>query len=197
MTLSSRFARFIDLAPAVVLLMLGGATAFAAEVYEYRVLATTKTSTMEKEMNEAADAGFEFNSTMGGQTAFGGKEVLVVMAKGSGSPVKKKYKLLATSKTSTMQKEMSEMGEEGFEYKGQTVFESTFGGREVAVILELDSAKKKERIEFKLLATSKTSTMQKELDEAGKEGFVLTGMTVGKTAIGGNEVVSILRRVGK
>jgi hypothetical protein len=39
--------------------------------------------------------------------------------------------------------------------------------------------------------------MQKELAEAGKEGFELTGLTVAKTAMGGNEVVSILRRVGK
>jgi hypothetical protein len=119
------------------------------------------------------------------------------MMKGAGAAGKKQYKLLATNKTSTMQKEISDMGAEGFEYKGQTVFQSAFGGREVAVILELDSAKKKQRIEFKLLATSKTSTMEKELADAGKEGFELTGLTVGKTAIGGNEVVSILRRVGK
>lgn len=193
----SRIARLIEAGPVVAVLLLSSASAFAADVYEYRVLATSKTSTMEKEMNEAAEAGFEFSDTMGGQTAFGGKEVLVVMTKNTNAPGKKKYKLLATSKTSTMQKEMSAMGDEGFEYKGQTVFDSTFGGREVAVILELDSTKKPQRIEFKLLATSKTSTMQKELDEAGKEGFTLTGMTVGKTAIGGNEVVSILRRLGK
>jgi hypothetical protein len=194
----SRFSRLIErtaLAGAVSLLW--SASLLAADSFEYRVLATNKTSTMEKEMNEAADAGFEFASTMGGETAFGGKEVVVVMKKAAGTPVKKKYKLLATNKTSTMQKEISAMGAEGFEYKGQTVFESAFGGREVAVILELDSSKKPLRIEFKLLATSKTSTMQKELTEAGKEGFELTGLTVGKTALGGSEVVSILWRVGK
>jgi hypothetical protein len=135
---------------------------------------------------------------MGGETAFGGKEVVVVMMKQAGaSGARKKYKLLATNKTSTMQKEISEMGSEGFEYKGQTVFQSTFGGREVAVILERDTTNKVQPIEFKLLSTSRTSTMQKELEEAGKEGFELTGLTVGKTALGGNEVVSILQRAGK
>lgn len=89
------------------------------------------------------------------------------------------------------------MGDEGFEFRGQTVFESTFGGREVAIIMELDSTKPPQRIEFKLLSTSKTSTMQKELLEAGKEGFALTGLTVGKTALGGNEIISIMRRSGK
>jgi hypothetical protein len=39
--------------------------------------------------------------------------------------------------------------------------------------------------------------MEKELAEVGKAGFELVGLTVGKTAMGGNEVVSILRRVGK
>lgn len=179
--------------------ILTAGSAGAADLYEYRVLATTKTSTMEKEMNEAAAAGFEFSATMGGDTAMGGKEVVVVMAKGpnGASGPLKKYKLLATTKTSTMQKEMQALGNEGFEFRGQTVFESTFGGREVAVIMELDSTKPPQRIEFKLLATSKTSTMQKELAAAGQEGYVLTGLTVGKTALGGNELVSVLRRNGQ
>jgi hypothetical protein len=172
------------------------ASAFAADVYEYRVLATNKTSTMEKELNEAAAAGYEFSAVMGGDTAMGGKEVVVVMVKGTGTKGKK-YKLLATSKTSTMQKEMTEMGNEGFEFRGQTVFESTFGGREVGVIMELDSIKPAQRIEYKLQATSKTSTMQKELMEAGGEGFALAGLTVGKTALGGSELVSVLYRVAK
>lgn len=172
------------------------ASSWAADVYEYRVLATNKTSTMEKEMNEAADAGFVFSHVMGGDTAVGGKEVVTVMVKNP-EAAKKRYKLLATSKTSTMQKEMQAMGDEGFEMRGQTVFESTFGGREVAVIMELDSTNPPQRIEFKLLSTSKTSTMQKELSEAGKEGFALTGLTVGKTALGGNEIVSVMRRLGK
>lgn len=171
-------------------------TASAADVFEYRVLATKKTSTMEKELNEAAAAGYEFSSVMGGETATGGNEVVVVMAKSPGSE-KKKYKLLATSKTSTMEKEMQGLGAEGFEYRGQTIFVSTLGGREVAVILELDGAKPVQKIEFKLLSTTKTSTMEKELAEAGKAGFELVGLTVGKTALGGSEVVSILRRVGK
>lgn len=68
--------------------------------FDYRVLATSKTSTMEKEMNEAADAGFRFVSVMGGSSAFGGKEVVVVMMKSVGTPdAKRRYKLLATSKT--------------------------------------------------------------------------------------------------
>ncbi|HZM87478.1 MAG TPA: hypothetical protein VFF31_13225 [Blastocatellia bacterium] len=162
---------------------------------EFRLLATNKTSTMQKEMNEAADAGFHFEGTMGGETSFGGSEVVVIMSRDPSAPEKRyEYKLLATSKTSTMQKELQQAGNAGFEFKGQSVYSSTFGGKEVVVILERDSEAKHAQWEYKLLATKKTSTMQKELNEAGAEGFVFVGVTVGDTAIGGKEVVSILRR---
>ena len=81
-----------------------------------------------------------------------------------------------------------------FEYRGQTVFESTFGGKEVSVIMERNPAGEVKQFTYKLLATSKTSTMQKELQEAGDAGFRLLGMTVSKTALGGSELVSILRK---
>jgi hypothetical protein len=132
---------------------------------------------------------------MGGESAFGGKEVILVMGKAeSPSAGGKRYKLLATQRTSTMQKELQQAGDEGFEYRGQTVFESAFGGREVSVILERDMDASARRFEYKLLATSRTSTMQKELGELASQGFTLLGMTVGKTAFGGSELVCILVR---
>jgi hypothetical protein len=168
------------------------------DAYDYRVMATNKTSTMEKEMNEAADAGYRFEKAMGGSSLFGGSEVVAVMAKSKSAPgtARYAYKLLATSKTSTMQKEIQEAGNEGFSYKDQTAFKSTFGGDEVVVILERDrEANSKIRYEYKLLATSKTSTMQKELQETGEAGFEFIGITVSKSAFGGKEVISILRKV--
>ena len=163
---------------------------------EYNLLATNRTSTKQKELNEAAGAGFRFAGVMGGETAFGGSEVVVVMSRdqttrGNG---RFEYRLLATSKTSTMQRELQEAADAGFEYKGQTVFPTTFGGKEVVVILERDPEARTVRYEYKLLATSKTSTMQKELNEVGAAGFEFVGVTVGETAFGGKEVVSILRR---
>ena len=175
------------------LFVTGGLHLRAQGRVEYRVLATTKTSTMQKEMQEAADAGYRFGDVMGGSTAMGGSEVVVVMTKdGTGGSFE--YRLLATSKTSTMQKELQEAGDAGFEYKGQTVFKSAFGGKEVVAILERSKADAPKRFEYRLLATSKTSTMQKELQEAGDQRFEFVGLTVAKTLMGGDEVVSILRR---
>jgi len=104
--------------------------------FEHRVLATNKTSTMEKELNEAAEAGFQFQSVMGGDSAFGGKEVVVVMSRADQrSAGRFAYKLLATSKTSTMQKELSDAGAHGFDLVGMTVAQTAVGGDEIVAIL--------------------------------------------------------------
>ena len=162
--------------------------------FKYLLLATTKTSTMEKEMNHAADRGYIFADVMGGETTFGGNEAVVVMTMDPSQERSREYRLLATRKTSTLQKELREAGAAGFQYRGQTIFESTFGGEEVCVILERDTQSPARRIEYKLLATNKTSTMQKELRQAGEAGFKLLGMGVGETSFGGNEVVCILKK---
>jgi hypothetical protein len=175
------------------------ASAFTASVaaqqpaIEYKVLATSKTSTMEKELNEAAEAGFRFQHVMGGESAFGGKEVVAVMTRANATG-RYSYRLLATSKTSTMQKELQEASDAGFEYRGQTVFGSTFGGDEVVVLLERDKDAPAARFDYRLIATSKTSTLEKELSENGAAGYEVVGMTVGKTAIGGKELVAITRK---
>lgn len=166
----------------------------APGVVEYRLLATSKTSTMQKELNQAAEDGFRFGAFMGGSTAFGGNEVVAVMTRHTGVRGRYAYKLLATSKTSTMQKELQAASDEGYEYRAQSIFESAFSGQEVVLILERDKDVEPGSWEFLLLATSKTSTMQKELTEAGRNGYDLVGMTVGSTAMGGSEVVAITRR---
>jgi hypothetical protein len=73
------------------------------------------------------------------------------------------------------------------------VFDSLFGGQEVVVILERDKDAI-ERNDYKLIATSKTSTLEKELLGAGTAGYSVVGMTVSKTALGGKELVAITKR---
>jgi len=195
MSINKKFAGSVLLVAAASLAM--SVPAHAADgPLDYRILATSKTSTMEKELNEAAADGYRFAKAMGGKSANGGQEVIVAMVKeaATSSQATLKYKLLATTKTSTMQKEMQRWADEGYEYVEQTVFQSAFGGREVVVIMEADSASKARRSTYQLLATTKTSTMQKELQTAGAQGFVLLGLTVGKTEIGGDEVVAVLRK---
>jgi hypothetical protein len=194
-----RRARLFVAALIGVSVFAGSPPATAQEVskdpIDYLVLATNRTSTMDKEMNEAADGGYRFGGVMGGDTAFGGSEVVAIMTRRPGDPRRYQYRLLATSRTSTMQKEMQEAGDAGYEYRGQTVFKTSFGGQETVVILERDTEiASPRRFEYRLLATNRTSTMQNELREAGTAGFEFVGVTVASTRLGGNEVVSILRR---
>lgn len=182
------------------------ASGFAAEVtaerqrppegtYEYAVVATSRTSTMEREMNEWAEDGYRFQGVMGGDTAFGGSELVAVMMRGAGAPGRFAYRVLATAQTSTMQDEMTEAGSEGYDYRGQTVYSSLFGGDEVVVIMEQDNDAPQLTFEYLLLATSQTSTLHTELNRAGPRGFELVGVSVGETTFGGEEVVVITRRV--
>ena len=104
----------------------------------FLLLATSRTGTMEKELNEAARRGYRFAGLQGGATAFGGDEVVVIMALDPDGR-RFRYLLLATGKTSTMQKELNE-APMGYEFVGMTVFERSVlrGGNQTAVILEAE-----------------------------------------------------------
>lgn len=165
---------------------------------EYKILATQRTSTMEDELNEAGEEGYSFRAVMGGETATLGNEAVVLLSRPAGDKSGQyRYMLLATNKTSTMEKELNEVGREGYAFVGHTVFETLFGGREVVVILQRDLSIPAQRIEYKLLATNRTSTLERELNQAGAEGFVAQDLSVAKTSFGGDELVTILMRIAE
>ena len=178
-----------------VTLLVSMAGILDAGQIDYRLLATNRTSTMESEMNRAAEDGYRFSQVMGGETAFGGQETVVAMARESSDFADRtEYRLLATSRTSTMHDELEAAGRGGYRYVGQTVFETSFGGEEVVVMLERERDRESVNYEYRLLATLRTSTLEREMREAGEDGFVLQGLTVGETRFGGREVVAILSR---
>ena len=153
---------------------------------------------MQKEMADAGESGYRFVAVMGGETAIGGSEVVVLMEKIASDTTKYQYRLLATSKTSTLEKELQQAADGGWEAVGQTVFSSAFGGDETVGILERSSeTPPRIKYDYKLIATSKTSTLEKELQDAAREGYQAVGMTVGKTTFGGSELVVITRRIVK
>ena len=119
-------------------LLLASAPTPAAAQEKYKLLATNRTGTMQDELNEAGAAGYRFAGTQGGETAFGGREAVVVMAL---DPEGRRFRyiLLATNRTGTLQDELNDTPPE-FNIVGMTVFSSTFGGQEAAVILEAEIA---------------------------------------------------------
>ena len=67
--------------------------------------------------------------------------------------------------------------------------ETAFGGSEAVVVITLDPEGR--RFRYILLATNRTGTMQREMNEAPPE-YSFAGMTVFDTRFGGNEAAVIL-----
>lgn len=86
--------------------------------YEYLILATNLTSTMEKEMNQAPAQGFRLHARiLTGNRGFpmAAGEMAVVMERPWASNTSYQYRLLATTKTETLQKELMEATRNGYQ----------------------------------------------------------------------------------
>jgi hypothetical protein len=193
---------FIMRAITVLLCLCFAVAVFAVEPvdessgrYSYQVLATNKTSTLEKELNAAGQLGFRLVDMKGGET-LGGDEVVTVVQRptGDGPGPRYEYRVLATNKTSTMQKELSAVGAQGYVYIAQAVSPTTFGGQEVLVVVGREENAPLIRYAYRLLATKRTKTMGQELNEAADDGYAVVGLTVSTTTFGGHELISIMMR---
>ena len=100
-----------------------------------------------------------------------------------------KYLILATNRTGTMEDELNEAGARGYRVAGAQGGETAFGGNEAVVIMALDPEGR--RFRYILLATSRTGTMQEELNEVPPE-YELVAMTVFRSTFGGSEAAAIL-----
>jgi len=161
------------LALMVVLLASLAASAQDTENLQYKLLATTRTGTMQKEINETAAAGYRI--IVGAPTS--GSEMALFLSRDGTVAEPYQYKLLATTRTSTMQKELNETAAGGFRLIPSTMIAKTqlLGGVEIVMVLERPP-KVEHQYEYKLLATSRTSTLQKEVTGAKNDGFVIVGM---------------------
>ena len=120
----------------ILLICLVVATAGAADLqkYEYRILPIGKIPTMEKAMNEAAADGYSFQAVTGEE----GQDLVIVMGKALDGETHrgKTYKLLSTSKISTMQEELQQAGEAGFRLLEITFAHTSYwGGNKLVCIL--------------------------------------------------------------
>lgn len=156
------------------LCVVGSAQEPKADDQRYKLLATTKTSTMEKEVNEAAAQGYRI---LAGSPTSSTEMALFLEHVATGAEPYK-YRLLATSRTGTMQKELNEAADGGYRLVPSTIIakKSAFTGAiEIVLLVERPPTGQK-RYEYKLMATSRTSTLQKEVSEAQAAGFVVVGM---------------------
>ena len=121
----------------LVLLAMPAAAQQVDDPEKYLLLATSRTGTMEEELNAAGARGYRVAGAQGGETAFGGDEAVVIMRL---DPEGRRFRyiLLATIRTGTMQEELNVAPPE-YELVAMTVFRSRFGGSEAAAILEAEA----------------------------------------------------------
>ena len=162
----------------IIGLLLGGflLPAVAGELdlnYRYLLLATKKTSTMQKELSQAAAAGYRIIA--GSRTS--GTEMALLLESVAKPPATYEYELLATTKTSTMQKELNEAAARGFRLLPETMMqkEQMLGPLEIVMVLE-KAPGSSQRYEYLLLATTLTTTMQKEITQATEGGYKVIGV---------------------
>ena len=139
----------------------------------YKLLATTKTSTMQRELDEASAAGYRI--VMGSPTA--GNEMALFLQRVAKPPDIYTYKLLATTRTGTMERELNELADGGFRLMPSTIIakKQIVGAVEIVALLERPPMPAKQ-YEYELLATNQTGTLQREASEAQAAGFVIVGM---------------------
>jgi|KBSSwiStaDraftv2_1062776.scaffolds.fasta_scaffold300006_2 hypothetical protein len=139
----------------------------------YLLLSTMKTSTMQKELDEASAQGFRI---IAAASSCNQSEMVLFLERVAQPPDTYKYRLLATARTSTMEKELNQAAQEGFRLLPRTITaKEGFLSNEIVTVLE-QSPKSNKRYEYKLLATSRTSTLQKEVAQTESDGFVLVGL---------------------
>lgn len=140
---------------------------------QYKLLATTKTSTMQKELNETAAKGYRI--LVGSPTS--GTEMALFLSREASAEKPYQYQLLATTRTGTMQKELNEAAADGFRLLPRTMIakQQLLGPVEIVAILEKPPIVDR-KYDYKLLATTLTGTLQKEVTEAQNAGYVIVGM---------------------
>ncbi len=140
---------------------------------QYKLLATTKTSTMQKELNETAAKGYRI--LVGSPTS--GSEMAIFLSREATAESPYQYKLLATTRTGTMQKELNALAADGYRLLPRTMIakKQLVGPVEIVAILEKPPVITK-KYDYKLLATTLTGTLQKEVSAMETAGYVIIGM---------------------
>ena len=134
----------------------------------YLVLATKKTSTMQQELNQAVSQGFRLHSGV----AAGESELVYALERAFEPVPNVEYLVLATSRESTMERELNAAAAEGYVLSPGSV---VYADCELVLVMER-RGREEDRTQYLVLATERLSTFQKEIDGASDRGFDLLAL---------------------
>ena len=141
----------------------------------YLVLSTKRIKTMEKELDEAAAKGFRV--MYGAPTQQWDMALLLHRVQEPGD-TPYSYKLLATMRNKTMEKELNEVARQGYRLLPRTVtYKQGFLTAELVMLMEREP-KSNKSYEYKLITAGKETKLHKKIDEAVAQGFTPATMII-------------------
>ena len=156
--------RTSSVAAALALLLLAPMAEAQVPAPDYVFLDTEKTSTLQLELQAAADNGYRLVSSQGSW----GRPTVILEKVLEPEPIE--YLLLATAKTGTLQDEIAEAATRG--YRLTSVFEK---GGEAVVIMQRTPGQADPTHEYVVLGAKRVGTMEEEFRAAAAIGFKLVG----------------------
>lgn len=146
----------------------------------FLILSTKKIETMEKELDEVAAKGYRV--LYGAPTAAVDMAIFLERLDKTEEPYA--YKILATSRNKTMEKELNELAAQGYRLLPRTiVFKQGFLTAELVMVMERAPNSKK-IYEYKLIQARKETKLHEKIDAAIAEGFApVTMITIGENII--------------
>ena len=141
---------------------------------ELRFVSTTKVATMEKELNELAAQGFRLERFS--KATLNRNLAALVVSNAKATTTRYEYKLLATRRTETLEKEIMEAAAQGYEMRGlvsllRPGISAAFVGDETTALMERPSGESARRYEYKVLSSTREKAIETELNEAAAAGF--------------------------
>ncbi len=148
----------------------------------YLVLSTKRIQTMEKELDEVAAKGFRV--LYGAPTQQYDMSILLKRVPEAANEAYS-YRVLATSRLKTMEKELNDLAKQGYQLLPRTIiFKQGFITAELVMLME-KSPNSKRNYEYKLVQGRKETKVHKEIEEGEKQGFYPVTMII----LGENVVV--------
>lgn len=147
----------------------------------YLVLSTKRIQTIEKELEEVAAKGFRV--LYGAPTQQFDMAILLRRVQDPGQ-APYSYKVLATSRNKTMEKELNEVAKQGYRLLPRTIiFKQGFFTAELVMLMERES-KSDKSYEYRLVTAGKETKLHKKIDETGTQGFSpVTMITLGEHVV--------------
>jgi hypothetical protein len=125
-----------------------------------------------------------------GEWQFSTPKPVFIVEKGAGAATDtgadRQYRVLSTQKTSTLQKEIVQAGNEGFR---------PIGTGYSTIVVERDPATEPPRVEYRLVSAKRLGTIEKEVNELAERGFrVLPQASFNMSFAGIGEAIFVLGR---